>query len=114
MGSHFGNAESLVRQGDETQEDREALHLYQEALDIFQECDENENVINTLLRIGKSYNSENQHHKAFETFQKAYALAREAGDAFSEGLTLKGLGDSYREPFLLIDALNVYQDAYAA
>lgn len=90
-----------------------AIDAYQQAVEIFQRFDRKDAELNTLLWLGKLVLKE-QPATAIPIFQAAYSLAQELAEPLSEGVSLKGIGDSYRRQHLLMKVLDNYDLAETA
>jgi CHAT domain-containing protein/uncharacterized protein HemY len=83
---------------------REALDLWQTALEIYRGLGDRKGEANSLSGLGAAYNNLEDYQQAINFYQQSLAIRRDLGDREGEALSLNNLGTTY-------DNLEDYQQA---
>jgi CHAT domain-containing protein/Flp pilus assembly protein TadD len=109
-----GEGERLLQKGRELSEKGEykaALELFQQALQIYQQIQDQVGEAITLNELGRVYEGLLDYTRMGEAYQKALVLARATQNSNEEGSSLNGVGDIYYYKAEYVKAREIFQQA---
>ncbi|WP_293134005.1 CHAT domain-containing tetratricopeptide repeat protein [Microcoleus sp. bin38.metabat.b11b12b14.051] len=74
---------------------REALQSYEQALTIYQEIGDRQGEANSLNGLGNAYYSLGDYNRAIDFYEQSLVINRKIGDRQGEANSLNGLGNAY-------------------